>query len=208
MDPAIPGGRRPSFDLGVPVDEVARGAATHGRDGVVGPHERSHPPDVARVGEAEEPRTRAGGRGQQRLEVAVAADHGIQRDDVGRRQVGRQLDDVAVAIVDAIGQAATLGLGAGSRQVVGRCVDVDGTLGAGLQEGDMDGAHPGTDVEQACPVDALAADDIDQFAGRGVQVAGPPSLQIGLGIQAVVLEAGAVVVAAAERRARRHLRRP
>jgi hypothetical protein len=60
----------------------------------------------------------------------------------------------------------------------------------------MDGADAGTDVEHARSTDAFAADDLDQFSCRGVQLPLVPSSKVGLGIETVVPEAGEILLAA------------
>ena len=46
----------------------------------------------------------------QRRHVVEAAEHAVERDDVGRWDVWRELDEVAMLEVDAIAQAAPLRL--------------------------------------------------------------------------------------------------
>ena len=95
-------------------------------------HERAHPPRVTRVSQADEPWPRPDGCLEQGRQVWVATDDRVQRDDIGRRQLLRDLDHVAEVVLDPPIEAAPSGLLARSGEVLARRVDVDRSLGSGL----------------------------------------------------------------------------
>src|SRR5258705_4824651 len=83
------------------VDEVPLRTSRNETPRVPHPHVDPHPPRVAWVGQPEQPwRWRDGGAGQSG-QIRVAAHDRIQDDDVRGRKDCRELDDVAVPIVDA-----------------------------------------------------------------------------------------------------------
>lgn len=147
MDDRVAGGRRPPLDLGVPMDDVARRGAPNGVLQVEEPRVCAHPPYVARVRDPHQAGSGSRRRVEQGLEIGVAADHGVEDGDLGRRQLAGQLDNVAVSILDTTLQATPLGLGARRRQILARRIDVDNAGGPGLEKREVDDTNPGTDVQ-------------------------------------------------------------
>ena len=105
-------------------------------------------------------------------QVRVAADHRVQNDDVSLRELIRELHDVAVAVFDALIEAAAMGLLASCGEVLAGRVDIDGSTRPGVQQREVDGADACPDVDHERPVDTVGEDDVDQLLRGPMRTAG------------------------------------
>ena len=178
------------------MDEVVVGPTMQRTADVVQAHVETHPPRVVGVGQADEPRAGADSGAEQRREVRVTADHRVEGDDVYRGQPVGQLHGIAIAVLHSAGQPPSFGFRARHREVVLRCVDVDGPGGALFQEGEMDHPHAGPDIEHRRALHALRPDHIDELLRRGMRAVPLPPRQIVSGMLAVVTDQLQVLLAA------------
>ncbi len=84
---------------------------------VTHPHPRPHPPDIARVDQAEQPPGAGGRCPDQRRHIGVAADYPVERDDIGEGHTRGEGHKIAVDVGDTLGIALPLALGAGGGEV-------------------------------------------------------------------------------------------
>jgi len=96
----------------------------------------------------------------QPLHVRIAADHPVERDDVGGGKLLRELHEVPVEEGHPLAVSPLLGLGAGGLQVRRRDVDGSRPGEAVTEELVGNGAHPAPDVQQRPVPDALRSDPL------------------------------------------------
>jgi hypothetical protein len=97
--------------------------------------------------------------------IAIAADHAVERDDVGGLDLFGEGHEVTVMEGGPIGEAASRCFAACERDVRTRGVDIGQPVGACLQELEADDAHATADIEHRRAVDARGLDGVDQAAG-------------------------------------------
>ena len=181
----VPAGSRPAARaaaidplVGVGVD--AEGVARQPLPGVRQP---DHAPATCPSGGIviAEPAARSlRGPPDERVDIAIAADHAIEGDQVGRLDLRGERDEVPVPERHPIGEAAPLGLRAGRVEVRPRGVDVGRRRGAPLQEQLVDRADPAADVEDRPSLDAAPRERVGKRPGGAPRTLAPVLAQLAL----------------------------
>ena len=83
-----------------------------------------HPPEVTGVdGSVQSGRLRSGAA-HEALHVVIATDHAVERNDIGRRNLVGDIDEIAVHELHSVAVSSPLGLFACHREMSLRCIDV------------------------------------------------------------------------------------
>src|SRR6266699_2424008 len=105
------------------MDEGTEWIAKQAAEGVSRTDHRTHRPPVAGIRQAIQPPAALGGQPHQRLHLRIAADHAVERDDIGRGHLGREGHEVAELKLNARAHTAPLRLRARSLLIRAGCVD-------------------------------------------------------------------------------------
>jgi hypothetical protein len=138
------------------VDRTDRGAhrlSAQTQDEIHGEDDEPHHGRVSGVDEAVEALDASCRKLDEPFPVRIDVDDAIERDNVGGRDRLGQLDEVAVAVRDAIAEATAGALLLGRLEVEGRGVDARGVGRAGGEQLVLDGADAAADVEQSGVLD-------------------------------------------------------
>ncbi len=136
-------------------------------------HPGADPGIVPRQDQAQSPAGLVRRHADERLHVRVAADHAVERDQVGLRQIGRKRHGIALVVGHPAGQPTPVGLCPGGLEIGARGVHVDRRCRSGRQQRVVHGADTGPDVQHRQPVDAACRQPGDQPGRPSVRPALP-----------------------------------
>ncbi len=108
----------------------------------------------------------------QRGHVGVAADHAVERDDVGARESRGELHEIADVQLDAFAEAPSVRLASGGLHERRRGVDAHCPRGASVEQRVLNGPYTAPDVEHVETVHPQPGQRVDQHARIGGGAAG------------------------------------
>src|SRR5262245_3972150 len=129
-------------------------------------HRGTHPPNVSRIDETDEPACVVTRPCSKRFHVRVAADDTIERDDVSGRNCSGDLDKIALNESHPIRVPPSFRLGSCYGEIIRRGVDMSRGRNPVLEQLVMNRADSATNVEQRQAVDATGFEVFDQQRSR------------------------------------------
>jgi hypothetical protein len=111
----------------------------------------SHPPGSSGIHGAVQAQRAFCGQANESRHVVVAADHPVERDDIGWRNVVGDVYEVTAHELDETVVSTSLGLVARGSQMGRGRIDMHGALNASGEEHMMNGSNPRANVEKFCP---------------------------------------------------------
>jgi hypothetical protein len=145
------GGSKDSVNLGRVVLKSAERASLDAHEDVDREDACSHQPGSSRIhGAVQAPRVSCG-QANESWHVVIAADHPVERDNIGWGNLVGDVHEVTAHEFDEPVVSATLGLLTRGRQMCRGCVYMHGALNAVGEEHMMNDSNTCANVEESCP---------------------------------------------------------